>query len=228
MQKFVLFLLINWLFVKVRHTNFFWFLVFTTGKRELLAEWIFSGREKIITNFKNCLTNFWSDRQSIFLAFLFMDIWLTFLDRYLFYLNGTSMWVALVFFRRITKRLEGFRSENQNRSLWFSSILVGGGQWEIVCFDFTSENLGSPDFWIRSIECDPYFCSRLFVFTVLTDIFWSKYIRDRVNGIKFFHCSKNFFKLKRKYLYITKIKRITWTAELIAGLMDRTNNSQEH
>ena len=92
-----------------------------------------------------------------------------------------------------------------------------GGQWEIVCFDLTSENLGSPDFWIRSIECDPYFCSRLFVFTVLTDIFWPKYIRDRVNGIKFFHCSKNFFKLRRKYLYITKIKRITWTAELIAG-----------
>ena len=138
----------------------------------------------------------------------------------------------MVFFRRITKRLEGFRSENQNRSLWFASILVGTvANGKLFVSIFTSENLGSPDFWIRSIECDQETCSKLFVFSFLPTCnkFLTKIFGNELNGIKFFHYSKNFLKLnKRKYLYITKIRRITWTAELIAGLMDRTNNSQEH
>lgn len=113
-------------------------------------------------------------------------------------------------------------------SLRYWSVVANGKLFVSI---FTSENLGSPDFWIRSIECDPEICSKLFVFSFLPTCnkFLTKIFGNELNGIKFFHYSKNFLKLnKRKYLYITKIKRITWTAELIAGLMDRTNNSQEH
>ena len=72
-----------------------------------------------------------------------------------------------------------------------------GGQWEIVCFDLTSENLGSPDFWIRSIECDQETCSKLFVFSFLPTC--NKFL-TKIYGIELMESNlplfKEFFKVK--------------------------------